>query len=1796
MFTRKVTSVHSSKQQLLKARPYQVEIANLAFHESIIAKLNTGLGKTFIAVMVIKHHLPETYRPLNQGGRRIIFITKTVHLVYQQASFLRQQLPVHHDEIGVFHGQVAPGVWIDSWGTDIWQAQLEKHRVLVATAGVFRDVFNHRKINMRNICLVIFDECHHADPDSKSDFVDICQHLHDFPPGKWLPDYSRGPKVLGLTASVVNTMKRGENLEVKVRRLEELMRARIVTTVDDSIKSVSGNRERQIVAYSRGGSQAYHGELYWPVAQVLQEGVKDISLLTCKGDEAYIDLEVLLDKNKQVRKEAFLNVMELQDFNQKKLGRVLKLCLRVMEEFGPWCANHACEQIEKTLWDLLKLTTFPYHSSNDYMRLIRKCLDVLTKARNLYQQLREQKIASLPRPSSQPTDPAWGDWILGHYPMSLKTIQILRTLVHLKKLYENKGGLSALLLVQERIASLALSRLICGVSEMAPLYAGLKASYCVSANPTRNLASMSTAEQLNVLDGFQKGLFNILVATTVVEEGLDVRSCNAVIKADALTNYRSFIQSQGRARAAESKFIVLTDDKHKCQSDISNFLSVEMAMEESLVSRRVEVESDDDDNAQYLDVNEIRKLSFLPFGIDGPRITPSSAPSVLMRYIASLKTDTSYPLKILYSSKKHFGGYQTEMLMPPPSPLQEIIKGPVASNSSLAKQLARIEACKKLYDAGLLDDDLLPYNFRRLIEVSKRNEITDQSDSMAEILSKMHRIRIHQPTSGEGAVERHDNPPNVMSQALLLLTPIEGDIFTNDGVLSDSSVSEYSSIEYTNDHDLPHGIVLTTSTDEEDENGVEEENVDDVDMQDNTKTSSAMYTPMTKQASCQQPVWPYFQLAMPQTPETVPSSARAKTCAAGLAGQSVREEVSSQQKKSVKSSRTSSKARFYEIHRLHSLSAPYQRPIAANQPVYVYTWQLPSPAEVAHLTRVDPECFKYANQTIGLVFSKPISKLDFVCRFPLYLQSGMVRIELRKASVVTFTEEQLSLIQRTHEILSQLSVDISRPENFDLRFENGGLSFYSAPKLMEPSSVPKSNAVAIDPFSEIAIDPEEAHICAMFLIVRLPSGSFDEEASRALVSWSDEKDHYLGGGVKVPPQAEIPRPIIQSGICSRFGLQLSALPPNDWPGVLVRPICLPQYDPGSYAVNGVNPNGLRGLSLINQQMASCLPENIQSGASFLAYFDFKYHSVLETTCQCKGFDPDAPLASVTRISRHLNASNVAAGFAAVEKEVSKEDVMPDLCVIHPLNTWLWLTLCLIPNVLHQIFRCLSTCELRNLLCERLYCESSCANPSEPQFGLPDGGFLMPDRDSVSLSSIPALRKFLIEEQEASSSVPHHPVSEFNAMSLVPPASCLYEAVTAVGAKEAVNLERLELLGDSLLKFASSLRVYATSPPNTDEGQLTFARSAFISNTNLHRLSIDLGLHHYFRSSDFKSKTDYLPPYYFLFDKTKASTTHDSRLFERVYDKSIADSIEALLGVFLLNLEPSCCARLLYFLKVSNQELPMATQATSPLEVASISADYWRRHQSWVPMLLKPEHHAIDPELTSKDAVVLARRSAEVERLIIDSLPREQTSTGKSLDSTKPVYPNHAQALENKQMQLESLEEILGYKFRKIGILIQATTHPSSLLAYHWGCYQRLEFLGDAILDFVVTQRIFKDHPDMNPGQLTDLRAALVSNINLAVVAVRFGIHKYLEQTDPSLWKVISNFSEVLNNDPSKLWQLEDECYERNESLGFKVLGDMVEAIIGAIYVDSGGVTNVVTSVIFHLLEREFGKSRQFIGF
>lgn len=204
-------------------------------------------------------------------------------------------------------------------------------------------------------------------------------------------------------------------------------------------------------------------------------------------------------------------------------------------------------------------------------------------------------------------------------------------------------------------------------------------------------------------------------------------------------------------------------------------------------------------------------------------------------------------------------------------------------------------------------------------------------------------------------------------------------------------------------------------------------------------------------------------------------------------------------------------------------------------------------------------------------------------------------------------------------------------------------------------------------------------------------------------------------------------------------------------------------------------------------------------------------------------------------------------------------------------------------------------------------------------------------------------------------------------------------------------------------------------------------------------------------------------------QAKARQSHDLRLYRKVYDKSISDSTEAILGVFLLHMKPPCAARLLYLFGLSRQPHPLAASSSlaDRLAVANQSLSEWSAHRSWVPLVMLPRDRGIDPEFAGDRAVddndAAVQRHTEVETMLQENLPTDsshappQPSTMPSqeqLKSTSSVFGNLTEMLENKKLQLESLERIIGYRFRRIRILMQATTHASSQLAYHWGCYQR----------------------------------------------------------------------------------------------------------------------------------------------
>ncbi|CAL5391159.1 unnamed protein product [Camellia sinensis] len=162
--------------------------------------------------------------------------------------------------------------------------------------------------------------------------------------------------------------------------------------------------------------------------------------------------------------------------------------------------------------------------------------------------------------------------------------------------------------------------------------------------------------------------------------------------------------------------------------------------------------------------------------------------------------------------------------------------------------------------------------------------------------------------------------------------------------------------------------------------------------------------------------------------------------------------------------------------------------------------------------------------------------------------------------------------------------------------------------------------------------------------------------------------------------------------------------------------------------------------------------------------------------------------------------------------------------------------------------------------------------------------------------------------------------------------------------------------------------------------------------------------------------------------------------------------------------------------------------------------------------------------------------------------------------------------------LKEVEEIIGYNFKDQSLLRQAFTDGSfqeKCSSSSSSSYERLEYIGDSVLNLLIAKQDYFSYPDLLPGKLTRLRAANVDTEKLARVAVKLNLHRYLRHNKPLLDGQIREFMDAIKDYPLHSSGLVDAP---------KVLADIVESTIGAIYVDSNSSMDITWKVVKSLLE------------
>ena len=154
----------------------------------------------------------------------------------------------------------------------------------------------------------------------------------------------------------------------------------------------------------------------------------------------------------------------------------------------------------------------------------------------------------------------------------------------------------------------------------------------------------------------------------------------------------------------------------------------------------------------------------------------------------------------------------------------------------------------------------------------------------------------------------------------------------------------------------------------------------------------------------------------------------------------------------------------------------------------------------------------------------------------------------------------------------------------------------------------------------------------------------------------------------------------------------------------------------------------------------------------------------------------------------------------------------------------------------------------------------------------------------------------------------------------------------------------------------------------------------------------------------------------------------------------------------------------------------------------------------------------------------------------------------------------------KKVKIEELEKNIGYTFKNKDLLKQALRHTSYANERNLPSNEKLEFLGDSILEFITSKYIYKIYPNLREGEMTKVRATVVCGNSLSEVAK------------------LHNFSDFLYLGKSE---------QKTGRQSVAILEDSVEAMIAAIYLDGG--LEPAEQFIIENLKKEIDHATKHVG-
>ncbi|KAE9599183.1 putative ribonuclease III post-transcriptional gene silencing PAZ-Argonaute family [Lupinus albus] len=617
------------------ARSYQVEALEKAMKENTIVFLETGAGKTLIAIMLLRSYAYLLRKPLPYIA---IFLVPKVVLVSQQAEAVKALTDL---KVGMYWGEMG----VDYWDASTWKKEFEKHEVLVMTPVILLRSLRHSFLKLSMIKLLIMDECHHA--RGRDPYACI---MREFYHDQLKSGVSDLPRIFGMTASPIksNVGNSEWTLAESIRKLMTLMHSKVYTCESEAVT--------EFIPISTPKFKVYRED---EISYVL-----------------FQELAVKLKMLKQQHELALRN----SDFTEsaaesahKRIEKSFYAIMFCLDDLGVWLALKAAES-------LFSNETESFLRDNSGDGLVKSFS--LATVNHLTTYLPSgNDCTTIDRIGTQ-----WsiGDNIKSDVDMGLLTSKVFCLVDSLLE-YRDLNNMRCIVFVERVITAVVLETLL---NVLLPKYNSWKTKFIAGHNS--GLKNQTRNKQNEIVEEFRDGLVNIIVATSILEEGLDVQSCNLVIRFDPCPTVCSFIQSRGRARMQNSDYILMVKSGDSAtHSRLEKYLaSGDIMRKESL-------------RQSSIPCGSLEQLPEEVYRVEstGAIVNLSSSITLIYLYCSWLPSDG------YFKPSPRWDKETGTLYLPKSCPLQPI---QVQGDKKFLKNIACLEGCKQLHNIGALTDNLVP--------------------------------------------------------------------------------------------------------------------------------------------------------------------------------------------------------------------------------------------------------------------------------------------------------------------------------------------------------------------------------------------------------------------------------------------------------------------------------------------------------------------------------------------------------------------------------------------------------------------------------------------------------------------------------------------------------------------------------------------------------------------------------------------------------------------------------------------------------------------------------------------------------------------------------------------------------------------------------------------------------------------------------------------------------------------------------------------------------------------------------